>query len=265
MAPFDVWAEYYDIIHTGTPGDVEFYVTEALDARGDVLELGVGTGRIALPAALAGVDITGVDNSKAMLVLCREKARLVGRTSGTLRLVLNDMSSFRFRRRFSRILMPYRTFMHLLTQDEQRRCLERIHAHLADDGRLLMNTWAAKPSAIARLLSHRTAGKLKPAGSHRVEEDITLRHFNSVVCDEMRQLLIERHLLQELDNEGRVVQERMLPLVRAWTTRREIENMFRLCGFEVEALYGDFSRDRFTEDSTEMIYVLRKTARRARK
>ena len=146
MAAFDVWAEYYDLIHTGTPGDLEFYVDHAVRAGGDVLELGVGTGRIALPAVLAGANVTGIDNSYAMLVLCREKLREVGRTPGRLKLVLADMSSFRFRRKFSCIMMPYRTFMHLLTPDDQRRCLDRVWGHLVEGGLLVLNTWAAKPS-----------------------------------------------------------------------------------------------------------------------
>ena len=259
MAAFDAWAEYYDLIHTGTAGDVEFYVDHAVRAGGDVLELGVGTGRIALPAVMAGANVTGVDNSYAMLVLCREKLRMAGRTSGRLKLVLADMSSFRFRRTFSCIMMPYRAFMHLLTPEEQRRCLDNVRAHLAYDGCFVMNTWAAKPSTIAKIQSARLAGKLKFAGRYRIEEaGITILHLHAASCDEIQQLLVEQHVIHEVDGHGKVVREAVLPLVRAWTTQREAENLFRLCRFEVEALYGDFSRGPFTDKSTEMIYVLRK-------
>jgi SAM-dependent methyltransferase len=261
MAAFDAWAEYYDLIHPGTPGDVAFYLEHALDARGDVLELGVGTGRIAIPCALAGVNVTGLDNSRAMLVLCREKLRDVTPTPGRLRLVLGDMRSFRVHRKFRLVMIPYRTFMHLLTPKEQQQCLHCAYAHLDDGGRLVLNVWAAKPSSIAKIQSPRLAGKLKLARRYRIEDaGLSLLHLHEARCDEMNQILLERHVLRELDRNGRIVREAELPLVRAWTTRRELEHLFALCGFEVEALYGSFAREAFTAKSTELIYMLRKRA-----
>jgi SAM-dependent methyltransferase len=260
MATYDAWAEYYDFIHTGAPGDVEFYAECAVKAGGDVLELGVGTGRIALPLVLSGVNVTGVDNSEGMLAICREKHEMLGSSKGKLRLVCSDMSHVRFRRKFPCVTMPYRTFMHLFTPAEQRVCLANVRARLADDGIFVMNTWAARPSVIAKLQNPRKAGKLKLASRYRFkDEGLTLLHFQSSECDEQRQLLTERHVLRELEDDGRVVQETELPLVRAWTTQREIENMFHLCGFEIAELYGDFMRGPFTTSSVEMIYVLRKT------
>jgi SAM-dependent methyltransferase len=259
MAAFDVWAEYYDLIHTGMPGDVEFYVDHATRARGGVLELGVGTGRVAIPSVLAGADVTGLDNSYAMLVLCREKLRLAAPVRGNLSLVLGDMTSFRFNGTFSCIMMPYRTFMHLLTQEEQRRCLDTVRAHLAEDGRVVMNTWEPKPLTLSRIGCGPTSGKLKFAARYRLDDGaLTVLHFHAASCDEPNQLLIEQHVIHEVGGDGKIMREAVLPLVRAWTTRREIEYLFRLCGLEVEALYGDFRRGPFTDESTEMIYVLRK-------
>ena len=259
MAAFDDWAEYYDLIHTGMPGDIEFYIEEATRTGGRVLELGVGTGRIALPAVVTGADVTGLDNSYTMLALCREKLRLTGAVRGTLSLVQADMASFGFNQTYSCIMMPYRAFMHLLTPEVQRRCLETVGAHLAEDGRLVMNTWCPKPSTIAKIRSPRLSGKLKFAGRYHLDEaGITVLHLHAAACDESDQLLVEQHVIHEVDKEGKIRRETILPLVRAWTTRREIECLFRLTGFEIEALYGDFFRAPFTDESTEMIYVLRK-------
>lgn len=259
MADFDAWAEYYDLIHTGTPGDVEFYLEHARAARGEVLELGVGTGRIAIPSALAGVNVTGVDNSRAMLLLCREKLKSVSPTPGKVRLLLGDMRTIRFRRAFACVMMPYRTFMHLLTPSEQIQCLDHIYTHLEDRGRLVLNVWAAKPSTIAKIQNGRFAGKLKLARRYNLKETgITLLHLHAALCDETNQLLVERHVLREFDAKGAIVRETVLPMTRAWTTRREAEHLFYLCGFEVESLYGSFAREPFGEESTELIYVLRK-------
>jgi len=259
MAAFDAWAEYYDLIHTGMPGDLEFYVDEATRARGGVLELGVGTGRVAIPAALAGADVTGLDNSYAMLALCREKLRLAAPVRGRLSLILAEMGSFSFNRTFSCIMMPYRAFMHLLAQEEQRRCLETVRAHLAEDGRVVMNTWDPKPSIVSKIGCGPLPGKLKFAGRYRLDDaGVTVLHFHAASCDEPNQLLIEQHVIHEVGRDGKITREAVLPLVRAWTTRREIEYLFRLCGLEIEALYGDFHRGPFTDESTEMIYVLKK-------
>ena len=78
MADFDVWAAYYDLVHKGLPGEAEFYLGQAVKRGGPVLEVGCGTGRIAISMAMSGLDVTGIDNSAGMLALCREKMAAVG-------------------------------------------------------------------------------------------------------------------------------------------------------------------------------------------
>ena len=87
MAEFDAWAEYYDIIHQGLSGEAEFYVGQAVRIGGRTLELGCGTGRIAIPMAMSGVAVTGLDRSDAMLAICREKLSAAGPLSGSPRLL----------------------------------------------------------------------------------------------------------------------------------------------------------------------------------
>lgn len=252
MAEFDCWAQYYDLIHQGLPGDVEFFVGQGVRIGGEVLEIGCGTGRIAIPLAMSGVNVTGLDNSKEMLDLCREKKRRIGKTSGRLRLLKRDMADFNLGKKFDYIIMSYRTFMHLMTQEDQRNCLATIHDHLADGATFIMDTWLPNLSSLHGL------GALKPAGRISVPDtDLTIVHYHSSSYDEAKQLLIEEHLLQEVDGDGTILQAATLPLIRTWTTLREMHNLIQLCGFEVEALFGDFDCNPISETSKEMIWVLR--------
>ena len=115
MTEFDAWAPYYDLVHKGLPGEAEFYVGQAVRLGGETLELGCGTGRIAIPMAMSGVCVRGLDNSPAMLEMCREKHRAVGETPGALTLIEGDMRDFSLDKRFGFVALAYRTFMHLLT------------------------------------------------------------------------------------------------------------------------------------------------------
>ncbi len=256
-APYDPWADFYDAVHLGLPGEAEFYVGQAVRRGGAVLELGCGTGRIAIPMAMSGVDVTGLDNSKAMLAVCRRKLRAVGRVPGKLKLVHADMRDFDLGRRFDFIAMAYRTFMHLLTPPDQRRCLETVRRHLADDGRFILNCWAPRPSTLTPVRAC-SAGLLQFAGRHPLDDEHSLIHFCATICDEHRQILSEEHVIHVVDENGTVLRTETLPMERAWITPREMDNLVRLCGFDVEAVFGDFDCQPFDAASTEMIWVLRK-------
>ncbi|MDE3189186.1 MAG: class I SAM-dependent methyltransferase, partial [Acidobacteriota bacterium] len=78
MSAYDSISRLYDAWSTGVVEDISFYVDEALASGGPVVELGVGTGRIAVPTAMAGVHVIGVDSSAGMLAVCAEAARAAG-------------------------------------------------------------------------------------------------------------------------------------------------------------------------------------------
>lgn len=256
MAGFDCWAPYYDLIHQGLPGDVEFYVGQGIRRGGEALEIGCGSGRIALPLAMSGVNVTGVDNSAQMLALCRARKRKIGATPGKLKLLKRDMAGFDLGATFDYIIMAYRTFMHMLTPEAQHNCLTTIHRHLAEDGLFIMDTWLPRLAALRGLHGLEA---LRPAG--RIEIPDTSRcmvHYHSSRYDEGQQLLSEEHLLQEVDKSGTVLSTVTLPLLRAWTTPRELHNLLRLCGFESHAVFGDFDCNPINASSDEMIWVLKK-------
>ncbi len=258
MAEFDPWADYYDIIHRGLPGEAEYYVEESLRQGGETLELGCGTGRVCIPMAMSGVRVTGLDISAGMLAVCRRKVRLLKRLKGSLTLIQGDMSRFDLGRRFQFIAMPYRAFMHLLTPETQSDCLACVRRHLNPRGRFVLNLWAARPSAIVTARAANVNERLRRAGRYAAPwGESTLLHSHAARYDEFRQLILERHVIREVDSAGKTLRRDELSLTRAWLTPREMAHLVLRSGFEIEGLWGDFEGTPLDADSNEMIWVLR--------
>lgn len=259
MSDFDSWAVYYDLIHQGLPGEAEFYVGLAVKHGGPVLEAGCGTGRIAIPMAMSGLDVTGIDNSSHMLAVCREKLGYVTPLSGKLTLVETDMRDFDLGRRFPLALMTYRTFMHCLTPREQLACLTCIYRHLEAGGELVCNLWAAHPGMIARFPTVFDENSYQQVGkSHIPDEDLDLVHMHTAWRDDFRQLLHERHWLMETDAHGKLMHEEELSMTRAWITPHEMEHLAARAGFDVVDVLGDFDGTALGPEHTEMVWRLRK-------
>ena len=150
MTPFDEWADLYDSVYSYVVDDIPFYVQEARGAAGRVLELGCGTGRIALPIAQAGVDIVGLDFSAAMLAEARRKMLGAQPLCGSLTLVEGDMRDFYMSGEaaqdgpFSLVIIPFRGFLSLLTVGDEVRTLMNIKRHLGPGGKLIFNNGISK-------------------------------------------------------------------------------------------------------------------------
>ena len=131
---------YYDYEYKDRTADVRWYCERYAEAEGPVVELGVGTGRIAARAARAGVRVVGLDLSETMLGRARErKLGLPKGKQGHLLLVRGDMRRFAFDRRFPLISCPFNAFQHLYTREDVEACLGCVRAHLAPGGRFLLD------------------------------------------------------------------------------------------------------------------------------
>ena len=112
MSAYDRIARLYDPWSVSVVEDVEFYVAEAVRSGGPVLELGVGTGRIAVPIAQAGIRIVGVDSSEGMLAVAREQAARVG---VELDLRFGDLRDPPVAEEFALVVIPFRTLLPTVT------------------------------------------------------------------------------------------------------------------------------------------------------
>jgi SAM-dependent methyltransferase len=146
MSAYDQIARLYDPWSRTVVEDVPFYVREAVRSGGPVLELGVGTGRIAVPIAAAGLDVVGVDLSEGMLDVARERAELAG---VELDLRQGDMRDPPVEGSFALVAIPFRSFLHMET-DADRRAVLRVAARLlAPGGRLVFDVFAPGSDDIA--------------------------------------------------------------------------------------------------------------------
>src|SRR4051812_15126823 len=133
---WDDYAPFYDWENARTLGrrDVPFWRNLAVHAGGAVLELGCGTGRIALPLARAGVSVVGIDRSAAMLDRARRRIRRA-RLSGRVRLVRGDIRHLPFRRDFAMVMAPYGVLQSLLRERDLAATLAAVHDVLPRGGR----------------------------------------------------------------------------------------------------------------------------------
>ena len=141
LSPYDSIARLYDPWSASVVEDVSFYVDEALGAGGLVVELGVGTGRIAIPCALAGAHVIGVDSSRGMLEVCAQRAREAG-VEARLDLRLGDLRRPPVDERVPLVTCPFRAYLHLSGDDERRSALRAARGLLVPGGRLVFDVFA---------------------------------------------------------------------------------------------------------------------------
>ena len=141
MTLYDAIASFYDPWSRSVTEDVDFYVERALASGGPVVELAVGTGRIAIPVARAGVHVIGVDSSPAMLAVAREAAEDAG-VGEQLDLRLGDLREPPVSERVPLVVCPFRSLLHMATEAEKLRALRAAHALLEPDGLFVFDVFA---------------------------------------------------------------------------------------------------------------------------
>src|SRR6188508_2864576 len=168
---YDAWADRYDAASTGVGPDVLFYVGLAREADGPVVELAVGTGRVAIPVARAtGRRVIGIDSSPTML----ENAR---RAPG------GDLLDLELDEPAALIYCPWRSLLHLPTWADRRRLFERVAANLLPGGRFAWAAFAFHHGIAARLDGQRQEEPVPHTITYAVGEnrvDLTLESGDSI-------------------------------------------------------------------------------------
>ncbi len=223
-------------------GDVDFYRSLAADQGGPILELGCGTGRVAFPLAEDGFEVVGIDRSTPMLELAESKRRLrAPEVADRIELVEGEMRDVSLARTFPLVIIAFRSFAHLLTVDDQRRCLRNVHRHLDPGGLLALNVFDPRldlclPGLAGSYPQPRGTAELAETGS-RVEVEAVAR-----TNDPLRQVMTETWRFTELAADGAVLREEVEELVLRWTYRYELHHLLELSGFDVVDEYSDFRR-----------------------
>ncbi|QRG68536.1 class I SAM-dependent methyltransferase [Brevibacillus choshinensis] len=243
------WADYYDLTQRGVAGDVAFYLEQAKQAGGAVLDLACGTGRISIPMAQAGIDVTGLDLSADMLGKAKQKASEEG-VADSLRLLQGDMRNFDLGQTFSLIMIPFRSFLHLLQIHEQMKALTSIRKHLAPGGKLVMNVFVPKISHF-----HEENEKMSLRGTYRLENSDEVAMWDYTRYDHFQQLCEVTRTYERTDATGLVKERVTGRFTLRYIFPAELHHLLRLNGFKVTQRYGNFAKGAFDASSNELIVV----------
>ena len=216
-SPYDAIAGVYDQWSRSVTEDVSFYVEEALASGGPVVELGVGTGRIAVPVALAGIRVIGVDSSRGMLEVCRRHAEAAG-VADWIDLRQGDLRRPPVRERVPLVTAPFRSLLHLAHDETRLEAVAAVRTLLAPGGRFVFDVFA--PSAEDIEDTHGRWLEREPGIWERAE------------WDEGRRVLT-------LDVRSAEAETRM---DLAWLPPARWGELLEESGFEIVARYGWFDR-----------------------
>ncbi|HEY7207215.1 MAG TPA: class I SAM-dependent methyltransferase [Gaiellaceae bacterium] len=229
---YDRIARLYDPWSRSVVEDISFYVDEAVASGGPVVELGVGTGRIAIPTAAAGIRVVGVDSSQAMLDVCAEQARAAGLES-LLDLRLGDLRRPPVDERVPLVTCPFRAYLHLTDDAQRLQALRAAHDLLAPGGRLVFDVFAPADDDIAETNARwleREPGIFERADWDTVAQVLTLS-------------------VRGPESETR--------LALSWLEPERWQSLLAEAGFRVEAVYGWFDRRPFQGGEDTVFVVTR--------
>jgi SAM-dependent methyltransferase len=223
----EAFASHYEEWSAQMTADVAFYVELARQADGPLVELAIGNGRVAIPVAQAtGRPVIGIDSSPAMLTQARARAAEAG---VELDLREGDMGELALDEAAALIYCPFRALLHLPTWADRRRAFERVAASLRPHGRFAWNAFA---------FDHQIAARLD--GQHQqTPMPHTIRYAVG-------------------DNRVDIIRDDGATSSLWWATKNEWLGLLDIAGLELEALYGGFSREPFTDDSREYVFVTRR-------
>jgi ubiquinone/menaquinone biosynthesis C-methylase UbiE len=228
---YDSWADRYDERSDALSADVAFYVELAREADGPLVELAVGTGRVAVPVAEAtGRRVVGIDSSPGMLAQARKRAAEAGveldlREGDIRELELEDPAAL--------IYCPARSLLHLPTWADRRRCFERVAASLQPNGRFAWNAFA---------FDHRIASAVD--GQHAdTSPGLPVPHtLHYSVSDNRVDITLDEGGTGSL----------------WWATKNEWLGLLDVAGLRLEALYGGFAGEPLDDNSREYVFVARR-------
>ena len=232
MSTYDAIAPLYDPWSRSVVEDIGFYVNEAVAAGGPVVELGVGTGRIAVPTAEAGVPVIGVDSSGGMLRVCRERGEKAG-VSALLDLRLGDLRRPPVEERVGLVTSPFRSLLHLESDAARREALAATHDVLEPGGRFVFDVFTPSPQDVEK--THDRWLEREPGIWERARWDRAGRTLILTVRGETGEATMRL----------------------AWLPVDEWRALLEEAGFEILALYGWFDGRRY-DGGEDMVWVARR-------
>ena len=248
---------YYDQAYRRRRHDVRFYEELALTSGGPVLELGVGTGRVAFAIAKAGVHVTGVDPMKPRLDQATRRLRSFPKsTQARVERRRGSLEGLRLRRRFPLVIAPFNVWMHLYTRSQIARGFATVRHHLEPTGRFVFDVLLPDPVSMARDPARRYRGGQV---SHP-RDGVKYRYSEYFSYDPMTQ--IETTIL-DFEHPTKRSASFCTPLTQRQFFPAELEALLHYNGFDIVSHSGDFVEEAITS-ATESQVIVAKLARPTR-
>ena len=243
---YEELATYYDLIYEEVTDDIPFYLELAQESGGRVLELGCGSGRVLVPLAAAGIQITGLDNSPGMLARARaalERRNLFGRA----RLVEGDIADLELGEQFPLVTVPFNTWMHLESAAQMIAALHAIRRCLLPGGRLLIDV-----PAPGTIVDAEHDGSLVLEKTFTLDDGATLLQFSSTRLDLEQQHLNVTWLYDRVELDGQV-RRTVVPMALRYLFPHEVDLLLQQAGLELLQLWGGYDRRPYTADGELML------------
>mgnify|MGYP006277495921 CR=1 FL=1 len=248
-ASYDTFAPFYDLEYGHKENDLDFYLDMAETYGVPVLEIGVGTGRVALELATHRFHVWGIDNSPNMLREAQHKIDdLHPMEHSRLTMTHADMRDFSLPQQFPLCIIPFRAFLHNLTQMDQLSTLRQIRAHLTENGILALDVFVPLYHLMAQtewhdvVESHELADETTP-----ITINIDIQHHPA----EQRLHITNTYL------DANEPHETQASMTYRYIFRYEMEALLRCAGFQVLQVYGGFEKQPYDYQSGIMVFVAR--------
>ena len=246
---FDTISEavLYDIFNANCIEDIEMYKTICADID-QVLELGIGTGRLAVPLAQTGVHVVGIDNSPQMLSALDSKIK-AEKVDG-ISYYEQDMRSLSIKSMFDLVLCPFCTFNFLQSIDDQEKALLSIRKLLTDGSKIVFD-----------LLTVNTFGNSIQDGSLKhydsyvcPDEDATIEIYTSNKFNQCSQILMQQRVFRKYIH-GIMVGERHTVMQNRLFFLGEFQLLLDKCGLKIINTYGNYRFSQFSQHSQNLLVV----------
>jgi SAM-dependent methyltransferase len=233
-----MWAPFYDELFNDSASEIEFlkgYAGEPPRA----LELAVGSGRIAVPLAASGVEVTGIDISDDMIALLRAKI-----DGDEITIIKGDFAGVGVDQTYPLVYLAFNTLFALLDQERQVECFVNTARALEPGGRFVLDAFVPDVTRFDRYQTRLAVESITSSQAHAYELSIH---------DPVAQRVVSHHVRRS--DDGSTV---VLPVTIRYAWPAEMDLMARVAGLVLEERFGWYDRRRFTEQSGQHVSVYRK-------
>ena len=249
--------DLYELFHDDHGEDVAWYLGLALEEAGPVLDVAAGLGRVSLPLAEAGLPVTAMDLDNGMLAELRRRiSELPAHLQRNMRTVRADMADFELDQRFSTVMIPFRSFLHMLGRERQLACLSSCLAHLVPGGRFALNVFHPDDAFMADCRGP-GARRWQWVDERETDDGGWILLSEVVHFDLGRQQFVARHRYEGFGADGQLIWTKLERNELAYLYPGDVRDLLQAAGFVEVELFGGFRKQPHRLPGQEIVAVAR--------